>query len=146
MFLGTSEHVIDGQGTIALPVRFHRLLHERIVLTRGFDRCLQAFPDTLWQLLSHRISGLSLGHTDARHVRRFIFADAVELEINHTGRLNVPASLRVYAGLREAVVFVGMDTFFEVWSLENWSHLQQTFQQNIKTRTFALPLIPLSRG
>jgi MraZ protein len=120
VFLGEFEHTIDDKGRVAIPARFREDLGEGLVLTRGFDQCLQAFPRPIWQTVSQRVSALSMGSADARTLRRLLFAGAAEVEIDRQGRILIPQNLREYAGLAEQVVITGMDTYFELWSMDRW--------------------------
>jgi len=120
VFLGEFEHSIDDKGRVAIPARFREELGEGMVLTRGFDQCLQAFPRQIWQLLAQKVSSLSLGNPEARNLRRMLFSNAAEVEVDRQGRILVPQNLREYAGLVEQVVITGMDTYFELWSSEHW--------------------------
>ena len=121
MFLGEFEHAIDDKGRVAIPARFREELGEGMVLTRGFDQCLQAFPRARWQELSAKVSSLSLGSAEARNLRRMLFANAAEVEVDRQGRILIPQNLREYAGLAEQVVITGLDTYFELWSGERWA-------------------------
>lgn len=126
MFLGEFEHSVDEKGRVAVPARFREELAEGIILTRGFERCLQAFPRPTWERLRERVSGLSLGSEESRLLRRLLFSGAADVEVDRQGRILVPQNLREYAGLGEQVVLAGMDTFFEVWSSERWRTVLDT--------------------
>lgn len=123
MFLGEFEHTIDEKGRVAIPARFREGVREGLVVTRGFDRCLQAFPRPTWQGLAQRISALSLGNEEARNLRRLIFSGAAELEVDRQGRILIPQNLREYAALAEQVLIAGMNTYFELWSRERWQNV-----------------------
>ena len=126
MFLGEFEHSVDEKGRVAVPARFREELAEGIILTRGFERCLQAFPRPTWERLRERVSGLSLGSEESRQLRRLLFSGAADVEVDRQGRILIPQNLREYAGLGEQVVLAGMDTFFEVWSSERWRTVLDT--------------------
>lgn len=130
MFLGEFEHAIDDKGRVAIPARFREDLGEGLVLTRGFERCLQAFPRPVWQTLAQRVSGLSLGNEEARNLRRMLFSNAAEVEVDRQGRILIPQNLREYAGLAEQVVIAGLDTYFELWSRERWAHVLENLDNN----------------
>ena len=121
MFLGEFEHTIDDKGRVAIPARFREELSEGLVLTRGFDPCLQAFPRAKWQDLSSKVSSLSLGSPIARTLRRVLFSNAAEVEVDRQGRILIPQNLREYAKLAEQVVITGMDDYFELWSGNQWN-------------------------
>ncbi len=120
MFLGEFEHTIDDKGRIAIPARFREELSEGLVLTRGFDNCLQAFPRQTWQPLAERVSRMSLGSEEVRYLRRLLFSGAAEVEVDRQGRILIPQNLREYAELAEQVVIAGLNTYFEIWSTDRW--------------------------
>ncbi len=126
MFLGEFEHTIDDKGRVAVPARFREDINGGLVLTRGFDRCLQAFPYPVWQSLAERISSLSLGHEEVRNLRRLIFSGAAEVELDRQGRILIPQNLREYAGLSEQVVIAGLNSHFEMWASDRWHGVLNT--------------------
>ena len=79
MFLGEYEHNMDDKGRLAVPARFREALGEGVVVTRGFDRCLMGFPRSMWEQLAQQVSGLSLGQSDARNIRRLLFSGAADM-------------------------------------------------------------------
>lgn len=120
MFLGEYEHNVDSKGRIAVPAKFRPQLDGGLVLTRGFERCLQVFPMEVWQKLSEQISGLSLGQVEMRQLRRLVFSSAFDTELDKQGRILLPAGLRLYAGIDDQAVVTGMNTYFEIWSKTAW--------------------------
>lgn len=130
MFLGEYEHSIDDKGRVAVPARFREEVAEGIILTRGFDRCLQVFPRATWEVLRQRVSSLSVGNEDVRNLRRLLFSGAADLELDRQGRILIPQNLREYASLAEQVVVVGNDTYFEIWSGERWRAVLDTLDAN----------------
>lgn len=130
MFLGEFEHTIDDKGRVAIPARFREEMQEGFIITRGFDNCLQAFPRPTWQDLAQRISTLSLGNEEARHLRRLLFSGANEVTFDRQGRILIPQNLREYASLSEKVVIAGMHTFFELWSPERWQTVLSTLDSS----------------
>src|SRR5918997_4476599 len=121
MFFGEFEHSVDAKGRVAVPAKFRPQLETGLVITRGFERCLQVYPMEAWQTLSERVSALSLGQTEARQLRRLLFASAFDTELDKQGRILLPAPLREYAGIDEAAVVAGMNTYFEIWAKDAWA-------------------------
>ncbi len=120
MFLGEYEHSVDTKGRIAVPAKFRNQLEGGLVVTRGFERCLQVYPMEQWQRLSERVSGLSLGAAEARQLRRLLFSSAFDTEVDKQGRIVLPSGLREYAGIGDMAVVAGMNTYFEIWSQTDW--------------------------
>lgn len=120
MFLGRYNHSVDEKGRVALPARFRDELADGLVMTRGIDACLLIYPFAAWAPLAEKVSALSIGDPDARMLRRMLFADAVDLQLDRQGRILVPGELRSHAGIDRDAVIVGMHSFVEIWSPEGW--------------------------
>lgn len=120
MFLGEYEHSVDTKGRVAVPAKFRSQLEGGLVVTRGFERCLQVYPMEQWQTLSERVSSLSLGAAEARQLRRLLFSSAFDTEVDKQGRIVLPSGLREYAGIGDLAVVAGMNTYFEIWSQTDW--------------------------
>src|SRR4051794_32579669 len=114
MFLGEYEHSVDVKGRIAVPAKFRPQLEGGLVVTRGFERCLQVYPFEAWSVLAARVSSLSLGNAGARMLSRHLFASAFDTELDKQGRILLPATLRSYATIADGAVVAGMNTFFEI--------------------------------
>lgn len=121
MFLGRNSHNLDEKGRLALPARYREELRDGVVITRGFDHCLLAYPMASWAPLADRVSALSIGDPDVRILRRMLFANAADLMLDRQGRILVPAELRSHAGLEREAVVVGMHSFIEIWSPDGWA-------------------------
>lgn len=121
MFLGRHQHNLDDKGRLALPAKYRDQLQDGVVLTRGFDACLLVYPMAAWTPLAERVSQLSIGDPDARTLRRMLFANATDAQLDRQGRILVPGDLRGHAALDREAIVVGMHTFIEIWSPEGWA-------------------------
>lgn len=120
MLLSNYEYSVDEKGRLAIPAKFRPELGARLVLTRGFDGCLVAYPLDEWQRFTEKLSALSPLQSDERVVVRTTLAYAYELELDRQGRILIPADLRDYADISDGVVFAGMYSRVEIWSKEHW--------------------------
>lgn len=121
MFMGEYKHNIDIKGRIIVPSKFRDGLGETFVITRGLDQCLFAYPIDEWHLLEEKLKKLPLTKKDARAFTRFFFSGAVECEVDKQGRINIPASLRKYAGLDKECAVIGVSNRVEIWSDQAWT-------------------------
>ena len=64
--LGETSQTLDKHNRVPLPARFYADFAAGIVLTRGLERCLMAFPLEQWQTLSTRVESLPLVNALAR--------------------------------------------------------------------------------
>jgi transcriptional regulator MraZ len=127
MLLGEYEHTIDEKNRLTLPARFRKELAGGLVVTRGLDRCLDAFPRDSWEeRVRARLSQLDSLSQEARVMRRFFYSGAVEAEPDKQGRVMIPAALLAHAGLGRDVVIAGVDDHLEIWDRAAWrEHLTQ---------------------
>lgn len=123
MFLGQFSYKLDSKSRLTIPSRFRDGLPAEIVLTRGMDRCLVVYPIDVWKEISEKVTSLSITDRRARSLRRQLFADAINLELDRQGRILIPDRLREYSGLELSsdVVVVGLESFIELWDPERWS-------------------------
>ncbi len=124
MFLGRFAHNLDSKGRLAVPARFRASLEDGLVLTRGLDRCVAAYPMPAWEELAGKVSTLPMTDPNARQFRRMVFAEAANLALDGQGRVVVPPELREYAGIDREAVVIGVHTSFEIWSPSGWEAMQ----------------------
>ncbi len=121
MFLGEYTYTLDDRGRIAIPTRFRDDFKAGLVLARGLDKCINAYPPDSWLRFTQRLEGLSSMREDARKLQRAIYAGAFEAELDRQGRVLVPASLREFAGIRQEVAVLGANDHLELWDQGAWT-------------------------
>jgi MraZ protein len=136
---------LDEKGRLMLPVKLRNgLPGESVILTQGVDRCLWLFPPEQWKALSQKLmETTSLFHARARLVQRRIVAPAQDVEIDKTGRVMVPPSLRDYAGLRKECVILGIDKYVEIWDAEEYKNYLESTEADFKAAAEELEGISL---
>jgi MraZ protein len=121
MLLGEYEHTIDDKNRLTLPARFREQLAEGVVVTRGMDGCLYAYPRRDWhERLQERVAGLDPLSREGRKIQRHFFSGAAHAELDKQGRIMIPAPLLRYAGLERDVVVAGVHDHLEIWDREAW--------------------------
>jgi MraZ protein len=120
MFLGEYELRIDYKGRVAIPVKFREAFRAGLVLSRGFDRCLNIYTMVEWGKVADRLSSLPVTRLNPRRIARFTFSGAFDLEPDRQGRVVLPLSLRQYAGINDEAVMVGSHSHLQIWSRELW--------------------------
>lgn len=130
MFLGTFVPRLDDKGRLILPARFREEAAridgtERLVITKGQERCLSVWPASAFAEAADRIrrAPAVAPLASPRAVRdylRVLYAGASEQSFDKQGRITLPPALREYAGLTQQVAVVGADTHFELWDAAAW--------------------------
>jgi MraZ protein len=121
MFLGEYEHTIDEKNRLTLPARFRDSFPEGLIVTRGMDGCLNAYPRADWDaLVTSRLASLDQLSRDDRMLRRYFFSAAVEAKPDAQGRIMLPPKLIEHAGLGREVIVAGVHDHVEVWDRAAW--------------------------
>ncbi|MFN0154752.1 MAG: division/cell wall cluster transcriptional repressor MraZ [Gaiella sp.] len=121
MFYGEYEHTIDDKGRVTLPARFRDAYAGGVVLSKGFDKCIDVFPRGTWDSsVRSRLAGLDSFSPEARELRRFVFTGATEYEPDKQCRVLLPPTLVAHAGIEREVVIAGVDDRLEIWDRRAW--------------------------
>ena len=125
MLLGEHDHTIDDKNRLTLPARFRQALAGGIVLTRGLDACIEAYPADDWQqLVQSRLAGLNPLSHETRVLQRFYYTGAVESTPDKQGRVMLPPTLIEHAGLGREVTVAGVYDHVEIWDRTKWRQQQ----------------------
>jgi MraZ protein len=128
MFLGQYHHNLDEKGRLTIPARFRDALAEGAYLTQGFDRNLRLLTQADFEVMAEKVNHLSMTNPDIRQLRRLIFANASEVQLDRIGRTLIPQFLRDFAGLDSEAVVVGVGEAIEIWSPEAWAEQEGMIQ------------------
>jgi MraZ protein len=121
MLLGEYAHTIDDKNRLTLPAKFRRAFEDGIVVTRGLDGCLHAWPQDAWaQLVDSRLSSLDLLSVQGRRLHRHFFSGASETTPDKQGRVSIPPALLTHAKLGRDVVVAGINDHLEIWDRAAW--------------------------
>ena len=124
MFRGRYEHTIDAKGRTSLPARYRDVLsamgERRIVLTSALDPCLAAFSIPEWTAFEDRLAKLPQFDRAVQKLKRLYVSGAVECEVDDSGRILIPPTLRDHAGLTKDVVWAGIGKSAELWDKDAW--------------------------
>ena len=120
MLLGEHEHSLDDKNRLTLPAKLRGEFEDGVVVTRGLDGCLRAYPRTAWAELATRIQSLDPLSEDARRMRRHFFSGAAQGELDKQGRMVIPVSLLESAGITREVTVAGVYDHLEIWDRARW--------------------------
>lgn len=121
MLLGEYECRVDQKGRLAVPARLRQEFLEGIVLTRGFDTCIVAYPVHEWNNVCKDFAEVPfITQEKNRRLIRFIFSSAFKDELDAQGRILLPSPLRQYAQIKETAVIAGNNKYLEIWDKELW--------------------------
>ncbi len=133
-FLGEFTIPVDDKGRIFVPAELRHKLppdaSDTLVIVRGYDRCLNAYPQDVWARTSERLMALPQTDPQVRALVRALMSQAAETRLDKQGRAPIPRRLLDRVGIGEEMVIAGAGDRMELWNPEEWRiHLEQADAQ-----------------
>jgi MraZ protein len=128
-FQGASVLSLDAKGRLSIPSRHRDALAAQcsgnLVLTTHPHGCLAIFPLPVWEPVRDKILAVpSLNNIAAANLRRLLVGNALDEEMDGSGRVLIAPELRTYAKLDKQVRLMGLGSHFELWAEEQWQQQQ----------------------
>ena len=122
--LGEFEVTLDLKGRFMLPAGLKKQLTEadgsRFVLSRGSDKCLTLYTERQWEKVEAVVSRLNEFNEKARKFKRLFLNGATFLEPDAAGRVLLPKSMLVHAGITKDIVLSAQMNKMELWDAAAW--------------------------
>jgi MraZ protein len=116
VFQGASSLSLDAKGRLSVPTRHRDVLSAtaagQLTITKHPDGCLMIFARPEWEKFRERIGSLPMS---AQWWKRIFLGNAMDVEMDATGRVLVSPELRAAAGVTKEAVLLGMGSYFELW-------------------------------
>ena len=116
MFQGASSLSLDAKGRLSMPTRHRDVLTAtasgQLTITKHPHGCLMVFARPEWEKFRERIAALPMS---AQWWKRIFLGNAMDVELDGTGRVLVSPELRAAAGISKDAVLLGMGSYFELW-------------------------------
>jgi len=114
---------MDGKGRVMLPSSLRKQIPDeagdRLVINRGFDKCLTIYTKADWQKETGKLEGLNSFNKRDRLFIRLFNNGATEVQIDTAARVLIPKNLQEYAELGNKLVLYAYENKIEIWSAEN---------------------------
>lgn len=131
MFYGEHEHTIDDKKRLILPSKFRAPLAGGVVLARGIEPNVDVYPLEGWRANVARIADLDSFSSEARKMKRHVFAGVLVTELDGQGRVLLPQQLVDHAGLGRDVVVAGVHDHVEIWDRTQWQEERSTIEGSV---------------
>lgn len=118
--IGTYECKADVKGRVMMPSALKKQLAavaaNGFVIKRAvFQPCLELYPMDQWQELMAKMGELNrFNRKNNDFIRRFT-AGVKSVELDTTGRLNIPKDLASFAGIDKEIVISSAINIVEIW-------------------------------
>ena len=128
MLIGEYTHTLDDKNRMSLPVKFRKEMGKSVVVAPGLDTCLSIFTTKEWQKISEKLSDSSMLTSDNRSFSRFMFGQAVIIDVDQNGRILIPENLKNRSGLTSRVVVIGVQNRAEIWNEKAWNDYKKVVE------------------
>lgn len=121
MFQGASSLSLDAKGRLSMPTRHRDALSAQsgqLTITKHPHGCLMVFPRDEWEKFRARIASLPM---DAQWWRRIFLGNAMDVDMDASGRILVSPELRAAAGISRDAVLLGMGSYLELWDAPSYA-------------------------
>ena len=122
MFQDASFVALDTKGRLSVPTRHRDVLSatasSQLTMTKHPHGCLMIFPRSEWEKFRGRIASQPV---QAHWWKRIFLGNAMDVEMDATGRVLVSPELRAAAGISKDTVLLGMGSYFELWDAATYS-------------------------
>ena len=122
MFQGASFVALDTKGRLSVPTRHRDVLSatsaSQLTMTKHPHGCLMIFPRSEWEKFRERIASLPM---QAQWWKRIFLGNAMDVDMDATGRVLVSPELRSAAGISKDTVLLGMGNYFELWDAQTYA-------------------------
>ncbi len=130
VFQGASSLHLDGKGRLSVPTRYREVLgalaNSQLTITRHPHGCLLVFPRPEWEKFRARIAALPM---DAQWWKRIFLGNAMDVDMDVTGRVLISPELREASGIQKEVMLLGMGQHLELWDKATYvAHEAQAMQ------------------
>ena len=116
VFQGASSLSLDAKGRLSVPTRHRDVLSAtaagQLTITKHPHGCLMVFPRPEWEKFRERLAQLPMS---AQWWKRIFLGNAMDVDMDGTGRVLISPELRAAAGLTKEAVLLGMGNHFELW-------------------------------
>ncbi len=109
-----------------MPSRYRDELDKRssgqlIITIDTVDRCLNVYPLDEWEVIETKLKALPSLREEVKRLQRLLIGNAVDLELDASGRFLVPPRLREHARLDKKAMLVGQLNKFQLWDEDTWN-------------------------
>ncbi len=126
MFLGTFANNLDAKNRLSLPKKIAVMLSGTIVVSKGFDGCLELRTYEAFQAYSDKLMNLSQNKKNTRIIQRQLLANAAMIDVDSNNRILLPTNLLKEAKITKSLVLIGVGTKLEIWDSEQYSSFKES--------------------
>jgi len=133
LFRGLNSINLDAKGRMAIPSRYRGIVDEHcqgkmVVTIEATDgECLVIYPLNEYEEIQRKVEALPSYSAMAKRLKGLFIGHTTDVELDSSGRILVPPTLRSYVNLDKKVVLVGQGKKFELWDEDAWNAKRESW-------------------
>lgn len=120
MFSGSFLYSLDSKNRLSIPAKLRKNLQpeskDSFVITQGFEKCLDLYPQDEWQNIAQRLRQLNPFDPDQRKFIRTFLQYATDVEMDTQARIIIPQTHIHLASIEKEVFILGTMDKIELWN------------------------------
>lgn len=123
-FKGKETYSLDNKGRVNIPAKMRKNLspeaNDMFVLTRGFEKCIYAYPMDEWKKKEDSLEELNEYQEKNRFFIRMLLQHSEDVKMDAQLRVALPKELLNFAGIDKKVTIAGVMNHIEFWNPEEY--------------------------
>lgn len=132
LFFGTFNHNLDDKSRLTLPSKFREKIGSKVYVTKGFDHCLNLYPEDTFLTIADKYSQLNELSPEERQYRRAFFATSCDYDLDKAGRITLSKDQLQRASIEKEVVLVGNNDHIEIWDRKVFEEVDKLQDENFE--------------
>ena len=119
--LGSNIVTLDAKNRVVLPVGIRKNLTESdnyVIVHKGYDEYLYLYTPDQWLPEYNRLMQLDDYDDEEKAVKRWVFNDLIEAELDSAGRILLSKELKEYAKITKEMKITSLGDRYEIWAEE----------------------------
>ncbi len=133
-FKGEETYSIDNKGRVNIPAKMRRSLspeaNETFVVTRGFEKCIYAYPLDEWIKKEEAYEALNEYDEGNRYFLRMLLRFSQDVKMDGQQRISVPKELLNFADIDKKVTIAGVMNHIEFWNPDNYDRYMNSHEES----------------
>lgn len=125
MLLGTYNHSLDSKKRLIIPSKIAAKLDKEVVVSKGFDGCLELRTEAEFEKHSQKLLQLSQNKKESRILIRQLLANATSLSIDSANRILIPNVLLNETKIKTQVTIIGLGDKLEIWDTNSYNEFKE---------------------
>lgn len=125
MFFGSFAHTLDDKGRLVIPRKMREETGVKVFIMKGFDGALSIYKACEFEKLVNEFNTLPFNKKSARDYLRVQLASTCDLEIDKSGRVQIPSMLLDKFQIGKEVIVIGMGDHIEVWNRKAYEEYEK---------------------